>query len=132
MGLGEFLSARSEKDLYHSIRDKELFEIHNNPEMERRETIEILSDKGMTPEDANGMANILERVLGRPFRRNVWSVPYLLDELKKDPSHHIKKYRAVFAQGKGVAWPKAGTFNARQSIAATTAEQWAEKHIKGK
>ncbi|WP_204725062.1 NmrA family NAD(P)-binding protein [Herbaspirillum huttiense] len=78
------------------------------------------------------VANILERVLGRPFRRNVWSVPYLLDELKKDPSHHIKKYRAVFAQGKGVAWPKAGTFNARQSIAVTTAEQWAEKHIKGK
>jgi vacuolar iron transporter family protein len=61
MGLGEFLSARSEKDLYHSIRDKEIYEIHNNPEMERRETIEILSEKGMTKEDANGMANILER-----------------------------------------------------------------------
>lgn len=78
------------------------------------------------------VANILERVLGRPFRRNVWSVPYLLDELKKDPAHHIKKYRAVFAQGKGVAWPKAETFNVRQSIAVTTAEQWAEKHVKGK
>lgn len=78
------------------------------------------------------VANILERVLGRPFRRNIWSVPYLLDELKKDPSHHIKKYRAVFAQGKGVAWPKEGTFNARQSIAVTTAEQWAEKNVKGR
>jgi VIT1/CCC1 family predicted Fe2+/Mn2+ transporter len=61
MGLGEFLSARSEKDLYHSIRDKEIYEIHNNPEMERRETIEILSNKGMTEDDANGMADILER-----------------------------------------------------------------------
>jgi VIT1/CCC1 family predicted Fe2+/Mn2+ transporter len=61
MGLGEFLSARSEKDLYHSIRDKEIYEIHNNPEMERRETIEILADKGMTKDDANGMADILER-----------------------------------------------------------------------
>ncbi len=61
MGLGEFLSARSEKDLYHSVRDKEILEIHNNPEMERRETIEILSDKGMTDKDANGMADILER-----------------------------------------------------------------------
>ncbi len=61
MGLGEFLSARSEKDLYHSVRDKEIYEIHNNPEMERRETIEILSDKGMTLEDANSMADILER-----------------------------------------------------------------------
>ncbi len=61
MGLGEFLSARSEKDLYHSIRDKEIYEIHNNPEMERRETIEILSGKGMTKDDASGMADILER-----------------------------------------------------------------------
>lgn len=61
MGLGEFLSARSEKDLYHSVRDKEIYEIIHNPEMERRETIEILSDKGMTIEDANGMADILER-----------------------------------------------------------------------
>ena len=61
MGLGEYLSARSEKDLYHSIRDKEIYEIHHNPEMERRETIEILSNKGMTKDDANGMADILER-----------------------------------------------------------------------
>lgn len=70
---------------------------------------------------------ILERVLGRPFKTNVWTVPYLMQELEKDPTHHIKKYRAVFAQGKGVAWPKAGTFNDRQSIPVTTVEQWATK-----
>jgi hypothetical protein len=28
----------------------------------------------------------------------------------------IKKYRAVFAQSRGVAWPKAGTFDEQQSI----------------
>ncbi len=61
MGLGEFLSARSEKDLYYSVRDKEIYEIYHNPEMERRETIEILSDKGMTKQDAYSMADILER-----------------------------------------------------------------------
>lgn len=75
------------------------------------------------------VAGILERALGRPFKSNVWTVPYLMDELKKDPTHHIKKYRAVFAQGRGVAWPKAGTFNDRQSIAVTTAEQWAQQHL---
>ena len=75
------------------------------------------------------VAGILERALGRPFKSNVWTVPYLMDELKKDPTHHIKKYRAVFAQGRGVAWPKAGTFNERQSIAVTTAEQWAQQHL---
>ncbi len=76
------------------------------------------------------VAELLERVLGRPFKRNVWTVPYLLQELEKDPTHHIKKYRAVFAQGRGVAWPKAGTFNERHSIQATTAEQWARAHLK--
>ena len=60
MGLGEFLSARSEKDLYHSVRDKELYEIEHNPEMERLETVEILISKGMTDEHANAMADILE------------------------------------------------------------------------
>lgn len=75
------------------------------------------------------VAGILERALGRPFKSNVWTVPHLMDELKKDPTHHIKKYRAVFAQGRGVAWPKAGTFNERQSIAVTTAEQWAQQHL---
>lgn len=61
MGLGEFLSARSEKDLYHSVRDKELYEIEHNPEMERLETVEILISKGMTDAHANAMADILEK-----------------------------------------------------------------------
>lgn len=75
------------------------------------------------------VASLLERVLGRPFKRNVWTVPYLMQELEKDPTHHIKKYRAVFAQGRGVSWPKAGTYNERQSIQVTTAEQWARDNL---
>lgn len=78
------------------------------------------------------VAGLLERVLGRPFKRNEWTVPYLMEELEKDPTHHIKKYRAVFAQGRGVAWPKAGTFNERNAIQVTTAEQWAQANLQGK
>ncbi|MFV3372000.1 aromatic alcohol reductase [Pseudomonas sp. NY15435] len=78
------------------------------------------------------VANILENALGRPFKTNVWTVPYLMDELRKDPTHHIKKYRAVFAQGRGVAWPKVGTFNEQQSTPVTTAEQWARANLGGK
>jgi len=78
------------------------------------------------------VAGLLERVLGRPFKRNEWTVPYLMEELEKDPTHHIKKYRAVFAQGRGVAWPKAGTFNERRAIQVTTAEQWAQANLQGK
>ena len=75
------------------------------------------------------VASMLERVLDRPFKRNVWTVDYLMQALEKDPTHHIKKYRAVFAQGKGVAWPKAATFNEQQSIPVTTAEQWARENL---
>ncbi|MET0819773.1 MAG: aromatic alcohol reductase [Aeromicrobium sp.] len=78
------------------------------------------------------VTSILERVLGRPFAANVWSVPHLIHELENDPDHHIKKYRAVFAQGKGVAWPKVGTFNERQSFDVTTVEQWARQNLTGR
>lgn len=78
------------------------------------------------------VAGILERVLGHPFKTKVWTGPHLMPELQKDPTHHLKKYRAVFAQGKGVACPKAGTFNNQQSIPATTVEPWAKKNIAGK
>lgn len=60
MGLGEFLSARSEQDLYNSIRQKELYEIKNNPEMERVESIEMLQDRGFSINHAKEMTNILE------------------------------------------------------------------------
>jgi VIT1/CCC1 family predicted Fe2+/Mn2+ transporter len=61
MGLGEFLSARSEHDVYNSIRQKEVYEIEHNPEMERAETLEILIAKGMTITDAKAMADILQK-----------------------------------------------------------------------
>jgi VIT1/CCC1 family predicted Fe2+/Mn2+ transporter len=47
MGLGEFLSARSEHDLYHRRRALELREIAENPEQERMELFEILRQRGL-------------------------------------------------------------------------------------
>ena len=61
MGLGAFLSSRSEQDVYRATREKELHEIHANPEMERRETLEILGAKGVGAEDAEVFADILQR-----------------------------------------------------------------------
>ncbi|WP_027602111.1 MULTISPECIES: aromatic alcohol reductase [Pseudomonas] len=78
------------------------------------------------------LAALLERVLQRPFSTRVWPLPQLLDELEKEPDEqlkHIWKYRAVFAQGRGVAWPMETTFNARHGIAVTSAEQWAREHL---
>jgi VIT1/CCC1 family predicted Fe2+/Mn2+ transporter len=61
MGLGEFLSARSEQGVYRATRAKELHEIQTNPEMERLETIELLRERGLSPSDADTMASIMVR-----------------------------------------------------------------------
>lgn len=61
MGLGEFLSARSENDLYNEVRKKEALEIQNNPDMERLEAIEIMMDRGYSAEDAKTVVAIMEK-----------------------------------------------------------------------
>lgn len=75
------------------------------------------------------LADIVERTRGAQVIRNEWTVAHLLDELERNPGDSLRKYRAVFALGRGVAWPKAGTFNAIRSIPTTTAEEWASKYL---
>ena len=61
MGLGEFLSARSEHDLYNEVRKKEAHEIKHNPEMEKLEAIEIMMDRGYSKKDATTVVEIMEK-----------------------------------------------------------------------
>ena len=70
------------------------------------------------------LADALEARLERPFKRTEWTVPFLLDELAGDPDNMTAKYRAVFAQGRGVAWDKAGTYNACRGIPVTNVRDW--------
>lgn len=65
------------------------------------------------------VADKLEAALARPFKRSVWSVPFLMEQLARDPKNMMRKYRAAFAIGRGVSWDKAGTFNDRQCIPVT-------------
>jgi VIT1/CCC1 family predicted Fe2+/Mn2+ transporter len=58
MGLGNFLSVRSEKDLYNSARDKETNEIRNNADMEYQETVTIMMQKGFSEEQAVTLADV--------------------------------------------------------------------------
>lgn len=60
MGLGNFLSVRSDQDLYRVARRKEVQEIRNNTKMEIEETVTILMDKGFSEEDARTLANIYQ------------------------------------------------------------------------
>lgn len=75
------------------------------------------------------LADIVERVGGVPVVRNVWTVEQLLDDRERDPNDGLKKYRAVFAQGIGVAWPKAQTFNMARGIPTLSAEEWAHANL---
>jgi uncharacterized protein YbjT (DUF2867 family) len=75
------------------------------------------------------LADIVERVVGAPVKCTERTVGHLLDDLEKHPDDTMAKYRAVFAQGKGVAWPKESSFNALNGFPTTTAEEWAATHV---
>ncbi|MGI4985169.1 MAG: hypothetical protein ACRYGL_17870 [Janthinobacterium lividum] len=70
------------------------------------------------------LAATVETARGRPVARHVRDIPRLTAELEKDPEDALRKYRLVFAQGRGVAWPVSDTFNVRENIAVTNVAQW--------
>lgn len=61
MGLGEFLSSRSERDVYRATRAREVNEIEHNPEFEIAEIVEILSARGMPQADAEVISRTMAR-----------------------------------------------------------------------
>lgn len=75
------------------------------------------------------LADLVEELRGEPVTRNEWSLPHLLAELERDPTDPMKKYHAVFAPGRGVAWPKDSSYNAIHGITTTTAAEWARAHL---
>lgn len=60
MALGNFLSVRSEKDLYFMKRKEELNELRTNTEYEHFETVTIMKEKGFTDEQSETLADIYE------------------------------------------------------------------------
>jgi len=75
------------------------------------------------------LADTVDKLLELNVHRTEWSVPDLKRELADDPDNSIKKYRAVFAEGKGVAWDKSQTFNAQRGIAACGLEDWMRANL---
>ncbi len=73
------------------------------------------------------LADLVDSVLDRKVRRVEWSVALLKDELAKDPENTLKKYRVVFAEGRGVSWDMGQTFNAQQKIEVVDVERWAKR-----
>ncbi|MFW6210225.1 MAG: VIT1/CCC1 transporter family protein [Patescibacteria group bacterium] len=60
MGLGNFLSVRSEKDLYQATRESERTQLQTNAAAERADTIRIMQAKGFSEADATTLADIYQ------------------------------------------------------------------------
>ncbi len=61
MGLGNFLSVKSDQDLYKAARRKETNEVKQHTEMEFEETVTILMKKGYEETDARTMAALYRK-----------------------------------------------------------------------
>lgn len=59
MGLGEFLSSRSERDVYRATRNQELKLIRSEPGSERAEIIALLAARDVSGQDAEALADEL-------------------------------------------------------------------------
>lgn len=76
------------------------------------------------------LADTVDAVLDRTLKREPWSVPALQADLAQTPEDLLKKYRVVFAQGNGVAWDPAGTFNVQQHIEVSSVADWINANLK--
>lgn len=73
MALGDYLSSRSEIDVYHKEKEKEHQEIIHNSADEKKETIQILLNKGFTKDQAHTLTDIY-----------MTNPPYWLEFMMKD------------------------------------------------
>ena len=62
------------------------------------------------------LADIVEETSAKKWKRILWDMKTLENELSKDPDNGIKKYRVAFAEAKGVSWPKESTFTAENQM----------------
>lgn len=61
MGLGSFLSIRSDQKLYASIRKKEVHESEHNGDIEAYETVTLLMERGFTETDAHAITTLYRK-----------------------------------------------------------------------
>ncbi|MBD8804792.1 aromatic alcohol reductase [Pseudomonas syringae] len=76
------------------------------------------------------LADLVEQVIGRKVERRELGVQQLMADLAEEPDDNLRKYRAVFAMGRGVAWDVEGTFNAVQGLSVMSAERWARSSLR--
>jgi hypothetical protein len=75
------------------------------------------------------LADVIEKVMEKEVEREEWSVQYLKEKLAETPEDGMRKYRVVFAEGKGVAWDMETTLNARRGIKLQGVEEWLRERL---
>lgn len=75
MAVGDFLSTKSEQEYHKKERERETWEVDNYPEGEKREMIEIYSEKGIPKKDAKTMVDILAK------HKEAWVDVMMVEEL---------------------------------------------------
>jgi len=70
------------------------------------------------------LADVVERVTGRTFEKEEWTLEKLRADLAAAPEDVMTRYRAAFALGEGMWWEKADTFNARKGLKVIDVEEY--------
>ncbi|MBI2004280.1 VIT1/CCC1 transporter family protein [Candidatus Pacearchaeota archaeon] len=76
MGIGDYISAKSEKEFQKNERKREEWEVYNYPEGEKKEMMEIYSNKGILKKDASKLVSILSKY------KKAWVDVMMLEELE--------------------------------------------------
>lgn len=74
MGTGAFLSAKAENDQYKRLRNEELEEIEEDPEVEREEIREAYEQKGFTGKDLDTVVSVITS------DKDVWADTMMIEE----------------------------------------------------
>jgi len=92
MAAGDYLSTKSEQEYQAAERAREEWEVDNNPEGEKLEMEELYIEKGLAPEDAKQMVELLSK------NKKAWVDVMMVEELGivEDDENPIKNASVTF------------------------------------
>lgn len=92
MSVGDYLSSKAENEYHKSERKRELWEVENYLEGEKKEMAELYTAKGIEEDDANKMVEVLSR------HKDAWVDVMMVEELGilEDDTSPVKDAAATF------------------------------------
>lgn len=75
------------------------------------------------------LAEAMREVLGDEVRLEEWDLKTLRSELAEDPGNGLKKYRVVFAEGKGVWWDEEKSWDKQRNMKLKSVKEWIEGNL---